>query len=247
MSQIQPDLRGRTAILGGTFNPVHTGHLRMALETGEALGLAHVELTPCAVPPHKSGKGLLPFELRETFLRAALSEAQNEDRDDAPATNTVQLSVSSLEAELPPPSYTANLLRAWADRHKTPPLFILGDEDFACIDTWREGLQLPSVTDFVVVARSGSGSLRFEETVQRLWPDKGPRLCTMPASVPDMLHVSLSPGRTCVFMPLPRLDISASRVRELWLSGRNTRYLVPDAVRRLMRAHATALHNAWDN
>ena len=59
-------------ILGGTFNPVHNGHLRLAVEVGEALGLERVLLTPCASPPHKTHDGLLPFALREAFLREAV-------------------------------------------------------------------------------------------------------------------------------------------------------------------------------
>lgn len=244
MNQSEPDIqgtcpnfKGRTAILGGTFNPVHVGHLRMAMEVGEALGLSCVELTPCDVPPHKSDKGLLPFKLREALLRAALDETNEADL----GPKALRLHVSTIETELPPPSYTANLLRVWAERHKTAPLFILGDEDFACINTWREGLLLPSAADFVVVARSGTGSLRFEETIQHFWPHTTPAPCH-----PNRLHVSLSPGRSCVFIPLPRLDISASRVRELWISGRNARYLVPDAVLRLMQVHAAELHRSWD-
>lgn len=51
-------------ILGGTFNPVHIGHLRLATAVAEALRLKHVDLMPCAVPPHKADSGLLSFEMR---------------------------------------------------------------------------------------------------------------------------------------------------------------------------------------
>ena len=64
----------RVGILGGTFNPVHNGHLRLAVEVGEALGLERVLLTPCASPPHKTHDGLLPFDLRVAFLREAVRE-----------------------------------------------------------------------------------------------------------------------------------------------------------------------------
>ena len=66
----------RIGILGGTFNPVHNGHLRLAVEVGEALGLERVLLTPCASPPHKTSNGLLPFDLRVAFLREAVRGIQ---------------------------------------------------------------------------------------------------------------------------------------------------------------------------
>ena len=56
-------------ILGGTFNPVHIGHLRLATAVAEALRLKHVDLMPCAVPPHKADSGLLSFEMRVSLLQ----------------------------------------------------------------------------------------------------------------------------------------------------------------------------------
>lgn len=229
-----PDFSGRTAILGGTFNPVHSGHLRLALEVAEGLRLARVELTPCAVPPHKAAEGLLPFELREAFLRAAL--------ENPPSTDGPHIAISTLEAELPPPSYTANLLTAWAELRGEPPLFVLGDEDFACLHSWRDGLSLPDMADFAVVPRSGTGSRLFVETVSRRWPDLHPEPFT---PVPNAQFVRFASGRACVYLPLPRLDISASQVRKHWCLGQNPRYLVPDAVLRLMHAHKMELCRAW--
>ena len=63
----------RTGILGGTFNPVHAAHLRLACAAADALGLDRVELTPGAVPPHKAAEGLLPFDLRCSLLEAAIA------------------------------------------------------------------------------------------------------------------------------------------------------------------------------
>lgn len=243
-----PDFSGRTAILGGTFNPVHIGHLRLGLEVAEGLGLARVELTPCAVPPHKSGKGLLPFELREAFLRAAIEEPEEERLS---AQNKPVLAVSTLEVELDSPSYTANLVRAWAEIHGEAPLFVLGDEDFACLNSWRDGLSLPNITDFVVVSRSGTGARLFTETLRDFWP--GVTAYPFPAG-PEALYANLSTSsatpaperiRSCVFLSLPHLDISASQVRFLWSSGRSVRYLVPDPVQRLMHVHQTELRRVW--
>ena len=100
---------GKTGILGGTFNPVHNGHLRHALEAGEALGLDRVLLSPCAVPPHKAGAGILPFDLRVDMVRAAV--------DSIPL-----LEVDTLEGEMELPSYTWRTLQEWNRRHPLLPM-----------------------------------------------------------------------------------------------------------------------------
>lgn len=218
---------GRTAILGGTFNPVHVGHLRFALEAVQRLDLSRVELTPCAVPPHKSAAGLLPFDLRTALLQAAVE-------------GEPQLAVSTLEAELTPPSYTYNLLKAWADAHGDTPVFVLGDEDFRCLDSWRDGLRLAELADLVVVPRAGQGAQLFRQAVARFWPD-APVI-----RQDDLLVTSCAPERQCLYLPLPRLDISASQVREGWLRGDNLRFLMPDAVLHLLRTHRDEVAKFWN-
>ena len=101
-------------ILGGTFNPVHIGHLRLATAVAEALRLKHVDLMPCAVPPHKADSGLLSFEMRVSLLQGALETPPNAAPSDA------RLQVSTLEGELPHPSYTWNLITEWRKRHTSP-------------------------------------------------------------------------------------------------------------------------------
>lgn len=218
---------GRTAILGGTFNPVHVGHLRFALEAAHGLDLAKVELTPCAVPPHKPGTNLLPFDLRLSLLHAAVE-------------GEPLLAVSHLEAELTPPSYTCNLLAAWTEIHRQTPVFVLGDEDFRCLDSWRDGLRLVELADLVVVPRAGQGERLFRQAVARFWPDA-------PVVEQDgLLVASCTQDRLCVFLPLPRLDISASHLRESWKRGDNLRFLVPDAVLHLLRTHRDELLKFWN-
>ena len=68
----EPMEQQRVGIFGGTFNPVHIGHLRAAIEVAEALSLSRVELVPAARPPHKRGEGLLDFSLRLALCRRAV-------------------------------------------------------------------------------------------------------------------------------------------------------------------------------
>ena len=152
-------------ILGGTFNPVHIGHLRLATAVAEALRLKHVDLMPCAVPPHKADSGLLSFEMRVSLLQGALETPPNAAPSDA------RLQVSTLEGELPHPSYTWNLITEWRKRHTSEsPMFILGGEDFMRLDTWHRGLELPNITNFVVVPRCQADEETFRATIGRHWP-----------------------------------------------------------------------------
>lgn len=212
------------AILGGTFNPVHVGHIRLGLEVAEALGLARVWLTPCAVPPHKPPVGLLPFDLRVDLLREALR-------------GVPLLDVNTLEGELEGPSYTSASLEEWNRRHPGPkPYFVLGVEDFAALDTWKRGAELPLLAHLVVVPRAGSDRALFDESVRRYWP--GTRS-------DGEATVNLAGGGQCTFLPVPRLDVSASFLRERWLAGRAAHGLTPPSVLAALEARREDVARIW--
>lgn len=205
-------------ILGGTFNPVHIGHLRLATAVAEALKLKHVDLMPCAVPPHKPDSGLLPFEMRVSLLQGALETPPNASPSDA------RLQVSTLEGELPHPSYTWNLITEWRKRHASEsPMFILGGEDFMHLDTWHRGLELPNITNFVVVPRCRADEEAFRATIARYWPKA---VITEPDEN-NLLSAAITDETSCLYLPLPHLDISASLLRTKWLLGESIRYLTP--------------------
>lgn len=235
----QPDdeRKKRTGILGGTFNPVHAGHIRHALEVGEALGLERVLLTPAAVPPHKPGTGLLPFAWRVDLIRAAVR-------------NVPLLDVNTLEGELDGPSYTFVSLTAWRERHPDAmPFFLMGVEDFAVLHTWYRGLELPGLARLVVVPRAGSDRELFHAVIERHWPGAvAGAVCTdQPVGVPcpGRESVRLPGGGMCDFLPVPRLDISASFVRKRWLADRDVHGLVPDGTLALLEAHRPDVRRAW--
>ena len=134
----------RVGLLGGTFNPVHTGHVRLAVEVLETLGLDRVELVPAGAPPHKSGAGLLPFALRAELCRAA-------------AEGVPGLEVNPLEGDRPGPSYTIETLRQLAaSRPGDEFFFILGMGEFLVLHEWREGLRLPEYAHLVAASRAGA-------------------------------------------------------------------------------------------
>ena len=138
-----------------------------------------------------------------------------------------RLQVSTLEGELPHPSYTWNLITEWRKRHTSEsPMFILGGEDFMHLDTWHRGLELPNITNFVVVPRCQADEETFRATIGRHWPKA---VITEPDEN-NLLSAAITDETSCLYLPLPHLDISASLLRAKWLLGESIRYLTPDPV-----------------
>lgn len=219
------------AVLGGSFNPPHVGHLRLAVEAREALGdlISRVDLVPSAQPPHKKNQHLLPFELRAAMLEAA-------------AGPLPWLRCNRLESLREGPSYTWDTLRAYhAAEPGTSLYFLLGSPDFALLPTWHRGLELPALCNFVVVPRGEQSAEEFMDTARALWP----RAEARPPLLPDSACMALPGGGLAHFLPLPWLAVSASRIRELWLAGRSVEYLVPDAALGLLQAYRRTALKHW--
>ena len=214
----------RIGLLGGSFNPVHIGHLRLALEVRDALGLDRVDLLPVYNPPHKCGENQLDFLSRAAMLEAAVKDVPG-------------IRVSTVESEVPGASYSFNTLKRLKDRLHAPPWFIIGFNDLLCLPDWYRGLELPSLCHLLVADRSGLGRVRAMEFAGDAWPG-----CEL---VSDCV-CRLPFGTEIHFVPLLRLDISSSLIRELWLSGRSIRYLVPDPVLGWMEDNAQEVRKVWE-
>lgn len=228
-----PQASGRPgrAILGGSFNPPHVGHLRLAVEAREALGslVRSVDLVPCAHPPHKNAGNLLPFELRAAMLEAC-------------AAHLPWLRCNRLEMERQGPSYTWDTLRAYRQAEPDTALyFLLGSPDFAQVGNWRHGLELPGLCDFVVVPRQGHTATEFAQAARDLWPGARER----EAILPDSRCMALPGGGLAHFLSLPWLAVSASRIRQLWLAGRSVDFLLPNAALRLLNENRELAAAHW--
>lgn len=226
----------RLGILGGSFNPVHIGHLRLALEAGEALRLERTDLLPCAVPPHKSVRGLLPFDLRVRLLRAAVRGLPG-------------LRVNPLEGRRSGPSYTWNSLLHYARGQRGAKLFfILGCGDFAALPSWHRGPELLSLADFVVVPRAGEEKKRFLDAVRHILPAATPCVSPPPAlAAAGATAFDLPTGARLFYLPVTRLDLSASLVRRRFVSGLDLRLLVPAAALRLLEKEREAVTDCWSS
>jgi nicotinate-nucleotide adenylyltransferase len=132
----------RTAVFGGSFNPIHYGHLLLADEVLDALGLDRVLFVPAAQPPHKPNAQLAPAQDRHAMVQLAIA-------------GHPKFAVSDLELRRSGPSYTVDTLDAL--RIPREELFlIVGSETFLDLLTWRTPRRVAELAQIVVVPRAGS-------------------------------------------------------------------------------------------
>lgn len=133
----------RIGLFGGTFNPVHTGHLLMAQDAREALRLEQVRFIPCAFPPHKPAPDLAPARDRLAMLRLALRDHDGFVLDD-------------LEIRRGAPSYSVDTLEALRCRQPDAQFyFIIGADSLPDLPRWYQAARLAKLATFVVVPRPG--------------------------------------------------------------------------------------------
>jgi nicotinate-nucleotide adenylyltransferase len=228
---MQPSTPPLIALLGGSFNPPHIGHLRLALEVREILAPREVLLVPCATPPHKPADNLLPFAWRLAMLRASVRGLPG-------------LRSSPLEAERPGPSYTVDTLAALAGRHpRRRPAFILGGDDFPQLPEWKEGRHIPELADIIVLPRQEKGEESFLQALRANWPHALP----LPSPHPAVVHAfGLPHGGRILYLPRPRLEISSSLIRSRWLQGQSLDFLIPPAVGKFLDANAEQVRRLWE-
>ncbi len=136
----------RLGVFGGTFDPPHIGHLVAAQDAHTALGLDRVVMVPAAVPPHKLDRPITPGPLRLELLRAAVA-------DDA------RFEVSDMELRRDGPSWTVDTLRALRECRPGTELFLLvGVDQFAEFDTWRDPDEIRRIARIAVLSRGGAAA-----------------------------------------------------------------------------------------
>jgi nicotinate-nucleotide adenylyltransferase len=201
----------KLGILGGTFNPIHLAHLRIAEEVREVCALDRVLFIPAATPPHKSLAGEVSFDHRLAMVEAAIA--------DNPHFET-----SDLEARRQGKSYSVHTLELLRDQSAEGELyFIIGMDSFRDITSWREYERLFELANIVVASRPGVSdedplNLLPVAIREKFWYDCASR---------RLRHRC---GTSVIFLEETLLDISSTRIRRLIVEGRSVRYLVPDAV-----------------
>ena len=209
-----------TGILGGTFNPIHVGHLRAAEEVREQLGLARMLFLPCADPPLKrrGSQVIAPAKERMAWVEAAI------------ASNPAFVA-DGTELEREGPSYSVDTL-ALLRRRLAPelPVFVLGVDAFADLGAWREPERLLTLCHFAVMHRPpGRSRVLAEQLPQALardfdWAEDGQAGRHRKA-------------RTWLrFVPVRSLEVSATDIRRRIGKGLSVRYLVPEEAREAVLA-----------
>ncbi|AOY90252.1 nicotinic acid mononucleotide adenylyltransferase [Marinobacter salinus] len=195
-------------IYGGTFDPVHHGHLRLALEISDRLGVDQVSLMPCHIPPHRGDTGASSGQ-RLRLLELAIADEP-------------QLRIDDRELTRAGASYTADTLRQLRNElgPDEPLVMVVGTDAFAGFDRWREWQQIPDLAHIVVVRRPGP-ELASDGVPARLLAERS-------AHDPDALRAQ--PCGLILELDPPLLDISATGIRGRIADGRSPRYLVPDSV-----------------
>lgn len=209
-SAAEPGSSRGVGIFGGTFDPVHNGHLRIALDACETLGLDHVRLIPLARAVHRE-QPQTPAGLRLQMLQAATA--------DAPV-----LRVDDRELRRDGPSYTVDTLRSLhADLPQAPLCLLLGEDAFAGFPTWRAPQRILELASIAVLQRPGHALPGDPALVELLADHRAERLDGRPGRI--------------VLCPVTQLQIASSDIRSRVAAGRRIDYLTPPAVVELIRAH----------
>lgn len=212
----------RLGVFGGTFNPIHYGHLRAAEEVRELCGLDRVLFVPSGNPPLKDAN------LTAAGHRYAMTAA-------ATASNRC-FAASDVELSLPGKSYTVNTVGVLRSLYPGDEiLLVLGMDAFLEIPLWWRPDDLVAMADFIVVSRPGhgtsgiSGSPYVRGAASAALP--GPETGSDPGTGPyEGSSFVLTSGRRATVVPVTPLDISSTRIREMVGAGRSITYLVPPEV-----------------
>jgi nicotinate-nucleotide adenylyltransferase len=209
----------RIGLFGGTFNPVHIGHLRAALEVKEGFDLDQVILIPAALPPHK-----MPGDVADAADRLHML---NQALEDSPG-----LTISDVELKRSGPSYTIDTVQHF--KHTLPDqsriYLIMGMDAFLEIDTWKSYDELLLQIPFIIINRPKSGSAVS---------DSGWKFMENFLASKISADYVFSESQSCYRAPnkqpiyvfeVTSLDISSTRVRNLSNTGRSIEYLVPQKV-----------------
>jgi len=196
----------KIGILGGTFDPVHYGHLRIGLECKEALGLDELRMIPCAVPSHRDTPHA-DAEQRVTMMAAALNDVEGVLVDDQELKRTGY-------------SYTVDTLTSLKAKFPNAALYlILGSDSFQDILQWHKWQNIVELANIVIAQRPDHGNDQESKAGVKL----ADRFCSA-----DEIEKSLSGKIT--FVKVSQLEISATHIRELVSKNKSVKYLLPDSV-----------------
>ncbi|MGE0367696.1 MAG: nicotinate-nucleotide adenylyltransferase [Candidatus Dadabacteria bacterium] len=211
-------VKDRIGLFGGTFDPVHFGHLRAAEEIRETLDLSRVWFVPSAIPPHKD-KDITPSVHRLKMLEIAVEP-------------NPFFGINTYEIEKKTTSYTIETLRHLTSTHPDAEFFfIVGSELFSRIETWKAYNELFTLSNFAVIGRPGQDD-GFPSLPLALKKD-----FSYHNSEGNVISYINSHSKIIAFTRFQGLEISSTEIRTYVNEGASVRYLVPDGVAGYISAH----------
>ena len=209
----------RIGLFGGTFNPIHLGHLRAVQEVQEAFTLDKCYLIPAAIPPHKKPIGIASAKDRFEMVRLAVSDSPH-------------FSVSDVELKRSGPSYTIDTVRYYqAILPKATQFYlILGIDSFLQIEIWKSYMDLFRQVAFIVMARPGGKQISSQwQMLESSIKSAGYQFF---AAQNCFTHPKKQPVYIC---DVSLLDISSTKIRKLIKNRRSIKFLVPEKVEEFIK------------
>lgn len=200
-------------LLGGTFDPIHFGHLRAAEEMLQIFDLNRIIFVPSSRPPHKLEAGITSFYHREQMVRMAIE-------------GNVSFSFSDVENLRSGKSYSVETVEYILNKYleDLELYFIVGQDAFQAITTWKDWEKLLLLCNFAVMTRPGYKQKGLENILPEDFASR--------FSYDKKIDAYKGPtGHAIYFRHVTFLDISSSRIREMTNAGQSVRYLLPDNVR----------------
>ena len=206
-------------LFGGTFDPIHFGHLRLATELSEAFRLDPVIFLPAGLPYHRGRAAHANNEQRLTMLKLATARDARFDVDDR-------------ELKREGPTYTYDTLAEIRKERgaELPMVFLCGSDSFSKIETWHRWTELFDLAHFVVAIRAGDEA----------WQSKGPGAFpkeAWPRITLNPRELATAPAGKIVTYIMTPIAISSSAIRTAAAEGSSIRYLSPDPVVEYIRSH----------
>jgi nicotinate-nucleotide adenylyltransferase len=207
-------------LLGGTFDPIHYGHLRLAEELADAIGLEQVRFIPAGLPPHRERPASSP-DTRLDMVKLAIAD-------------NPRFRIEEYEVFKATPCYMVETLEALREEvgYTTPLVLFLGLDAFTSLDTWHQWPRLFELAHLAVAHRPGHTPAGWEH---RLPDALHKELLARQTSAPGLLRHA--PAGNILVQEISQLDISATRLRNLLRAGQSPRYLMPDSVIDYIQTH----------
>jgi len=214
----------KIGLFGGTFDPIHLGHLRAIKEVSERFGLSKTHLIPAALPPHKPHRDIATVKDRLEMIRLAVG-------------SMAEFDISDIELNRSGPSYTIDTVKHFkAETPETDRIYlIMGLDAFLEIDTWKAYLEIFTLVPVIIMARPHYGVDRTESPWDLVADFIGKKISAQYHCNDTEARHSSDTYQPIHFIDVSLLDISGTRIRDFIRQGKSIRFLVPETVELYIR------------